>query len=135
MRQFQEREGHPRCPIYHEEKDFPLGEWVARQRSRYKSGALFPERMTDMGVLPDNVKRTFVDLDSGSIREYSMRSVRKKLTDNPQMAKLLDAVAVRQIIEQVYNNIIEDQKKVRAMMNGSRDGFNMGGGRSRMIRR
>lgn len=69
-------------------------------------------------ALPDSVKRTFVELDTGVIREYSVRNVKKRLADNPEMAKLLDAVAVRQIVEQVYNNIIEDQKKVRTMMGG-----------------
>lgn len=66
--------------------------------------------------LPDNVRRIFVEMDVGTIREYSMRSVRRRLQENPGMAKLLDALAVRQITEQVFNNIREDQEKVKKMM-------------------
>ena len=66
--------------------------------------------------LPDSVKRTFVEMDTGLIREHCKRSLRRKLKDNPGLGKLLDAVSVRQIIDQQYINILEDRQKVKAML-------------------
>jgi len=92
-----------------------------------------PKAYNDMlENLPDDVKRTFVELDVGAVREYSVRSVKRRLRDNSGMAKLLDEVAVRKIIEQVDQNILEDQRKVKEMIGQSSGGVR---DRFRVVRR
>lgn len=67
-------------------------------------------------ALPDSVKRTFVEMDTGLIREHCKRNLMRKLKDNPGLGQLLDAISVQQIIDQHYINILEDRHKVQAML-------------------
>lgn len=69
--------------------------------------------------LPEDVKRTFVEMPAGAIREYAQRHMRNKLKENPGFEKLLDADSIRQITKRIENNILEDQATVRQALERS----------------
>lgn len=52
LRAFIEREGHADVPTEHLEGDFPLGEWTARQRYRYRSSRLTGRRLAELKKIP-----------------------------------------------------------------------------------
>jgi superfamily II DNA or RNA helicase len=82
---FSQREGHCRVPAsYRDEDGFPLGTWVAKQRSTQSSGDLSNERSRRLEALPgwDREERFTWDDAYSRVRNFAEREGHSRVPDS-----------------------------------------------------